>query len=68
MKNSIKSWHLAEDARGLRVLAQAAWDKFDEEGLIKYQGEAMYYEGLANNLDDLAWHWACLTAEGVFED
>ena len=67
-ENSIKTWHLSEDAKIFRNLAQEAWDKFDEEGLAKYEEEARYYEGLAQKLNDLAWHYACLVNENILSD
>ena len=68
MKNSIKSWDISEDSKRFRILAQAAWDRFNEDGYMRDEEEARYYEGLMEKLNDLAWHYACLVSEGVFED
>ena len=67
MKTAINAWAISQDTKVFRTLQEAAWGKFDETGLYKYEEEARYYGKLIDSLTDLAWHYECLANEGTIE-
>ena len=68
MKTAINAYSLSQDTKVFCTLQEAAWAKFDETGLYKYEEEARYYGKLIDSLTDLAWHYECLVNDGTIED
>lgn len=57
MKKAISTWHLVEDSKLFKHLAEEANTEEDRK----------YFSSLAEKLDDLAWHYTCLENEGILK-
>ena len=63
----MKSFDFTAEVKRMEALAEQARDMAEATGLIKWDEEVRYYEGLAEALRDLAWHYECLENEGILK-
>lgn len=63
----MKSYDFITEVKRMEALAEQARDMAEATGLMKWFEEVKYYEGLAEKLKDLEWHYACLENEGILK-
>lgn len=61
------SYDFTAEVKRMEALADQARAMAEATGLIKWEEEVRYYEGLAEALRDLSWHYACLENEGILK-
>ncbi len=63
----MKSFDFTAEVKRMEALAEQAEAMAEATGLIKWDEEVRYYEGLAEKLRDLAWHYECLENDGILK-
>ena len=63
----MKSFDFTAEVKRMEALAEEARAMAAASGLIQWDEEVRYYEGLAEALRDLAWHYECLENEGILK-
>ena len=61
------SFDFVPEVKRMRALADQAQAMADATGLMKWFNEVDYYNSLADRLDNLSWHYACLENEGILK-